>query len=180
MKGAAGKKVTAFAGMIGELSGMRATAEAYELGLEIAVRSGIIGTYKMQQTPGSGQRAGKYRRADQLGQGLYRRTKADRGRIGRRRAGARDARRMAAKRCAADRMDNEKPEERNKVTMMTVHGAKGLEFEYVYVAGLEENLFPSMMEPRQRGGARRGAPAVLRGVDAGQTGSGALVRRVAF
>ena len=42
-------------------------------------------------------------------------------------------------------MDNEKPEERNKVTMMTVHGAKGLEFEYVYVAGLEENLFPSMM-----------------------------------
>ena len=53
--------------------------------------------------PGSGQRAGKYRRADQLGQGLYRRTKADRGRIGRRRAGARDARRMAAKRCAADR-----------------------------------------------------------------------------
>ena len=37
------------------------------------------------------------------------------------------------------------PEERNKVTLMTVHSAKGLEFEYVYVAGLEENLFPSMM-----------------------------------
>ena len=42
-------------------------------------------------------------------------------------------------------MDNEKSEERDRVTLMTVHGAKGLEFEHVYVAGLEENLFPSMM-----------------------------------
>lgn len=31
------------------------------------------------------------------------------------------------------------------VTMMTIHGSKGLEFEYVYVVGLEEDLFPSQM-----------------------------------
>lgn len=42
-------------------------------------------------------------------------------------------------------MDNEKSEDRDRVTLMTVHGAKGLEFEHVYVAGLEEDLFPSMM-----------------------------------
>ena len=40
-------------------------------------------------------------------------------------------------------MDNENPEERNKVTLMTVHSAKGLEYKYVYIVGLEENLFPS-------------------------------------
>ncbi len=31
----------------------------------------------------------------------------------------------------------------NKIALMTVHSAKGLEFPYVIVAGLEENLFPS-------------------------------------
>ena len=31
----------------------------------------------------------------------------------------------------------------NKITMMTVHSSKGLEFPYVFVVGMEENLFPS-------------------------------------
>ncbi len=32
----------------------------------------------------------------------------------------------------------------NKVALMTVHSSKGLEFPYVFVAGMEENLFPSV------------------------------------
>ena len=32
----------------------------------------------------------------------------------------------------------------NKVALMTVHSSKGLEFPYVFVAGLEENLFPNV------------------------------------
>ncbi len=31
----------------------------------------------------------------------------------------------------------------NKVSLMTVHSSKGLEFEHVYILGMEENLFPS-------------------------------------
>ena len=42
-------------------------------------------------------------------------------------------------------VDNETEEDRDKVTLMTIHSAKGLEFPYVYIVGLEENLFPSQM-----------------------------------
>jgi DNA helicase-2/ATP-dependent DNA helicase PcrA len=39
--------------------------------------------------------------------------------------------------------DNEKEEDRDKVTLMTMHSAKGLEFKYVYIVGMEDTLFPS-------------------------------------
>jgi DNA helicase-2/ATP-dependent DNA helicase PcrA len=41
--------------------------------------------------------------------------------------------------------DQESPEDRNHVSMMTIHSSKGLEFPHVYIVGLEENLFPSQM-----------------------------------
>lgn len=41
--------------------------------------------------------------------------------------------------------DNEKEEDFDKVTLMTIHSAKGLEFKHVFVVGLEEGLFPSSM-----------------------------------
>ncbi len=34
-------------------------------------------------------------------------------------------------------------ESKGEVALMTVHGAKGLEFPYVYITGVEENMFPS-------------------------------------
>ncbi|WP_341655323.1 UvrD-helicase domain-containing protein [Blattabacterium cuenoti] len=36
-----------------------------------------------------------------------------------------------------------KENEKNKVSLMTIHLSKGLEFSIVFIAGLEENLFPS-------------------------------------
>ena len=45
----------------------------------------------------------------------------------------------------AEKDDTQDPdrEQTNKILLMTVHAAKGLEFPYVYVVGMEENLFPS-------------------------------------
>jgi len=41
--------------------------------------------------------------------------------------------------------DTESDEDRNKVSLMTMHSAKGLEFKHVYIVGMEDTLFPSPM-----------------------------------
>ncbi|MFD1819802.1 DNA helicase-2 / ATP-dependent DNA helicase PcrA [Pseudarcicella hirudinis] len=47
--------------------------------------------------------------------------------------------------------DNEEDEgENDRVTLMTIHGAKGLEFDHVYIVGMEEDLFPSQMMLQSR------------------------------
>lgn len=46
--------------------------------------------------------------------------------------------------------DKDDPNDRNKVSLMTIHLAKGLEFPVVFIVGMEENLFPSMMTVNSR------------------------------
>lgn len=47
-------------------------------------------------------------------------------------------------------LDTDTDEDRNKVTIMTIHSAKGLEFKYVFITGLEEDLFPSRLSSSTR------------------------------
>jgi DNA helicase II / ATP-dependent DNA helicase PcrA len=42
-------------------------------------------------------------------------------------------------------IDEDESDDQDKVTLMTIHMAKGLEFRHVYIVGMEEDLFPSQM-----------------------------------
>ena len=46
--------------------------------------------------------------------------------------------------------DRQDDKEKDTVSLMTIHSAKGLEFKNVFVVGLEENLFPSQMSLNSR------------------------------
>jgi len=46
--------------------------------------------------------------------------------------------------------DNDNAEDTDRVSLMTIHLAKGLEFPFVYIVGMEEDLFPSAMSMNTR------------------------------
>ena len=46
--------------------------------------------------------------------------------------------------------DAKKNDEKPSVSLMTIHQSKGLEYLYIYIVGLEENLFPSAMSMNTR------------------------------
>lgn len=55
-------------------------------------------------------------------------------------------------------LDTDKGDDEHKITLMTIHSAKGLEFPTVFIVGLEEDLFPSAMSggsPRELEEERR-------------------------
>ena len=53
-------------------------------------------------------------------------------------------------------MDNDADADADKVTIMTIHAAKGLEFDAVFLAGWEEGVFPSQRALDEGGLAARG------------------------
>ena len=62
--------------------------------------------------------------------------------------------------------DADTVDERAQVSLLTMHNAKGLEFPVVFIAGLEEGLFPHSRSLESRSGHGRRAAALLRRHDA--------------
>ena len=76
--------------------------------------------------------------------------------------------------------DEDKGDERNHITLMTIHSSKGLEFPHVYLVGLEENLFPSQMALHSRTELEEETPFVLRSRNASQRNVYTFVRHFAL
>lgn len=139
------KKVTDFVSFIRTVALEREQKSVYDFGLEVATRSGLLSHYRLQNTPEAKSAVDNIEELLNTMQEYTERTEADI------RAGEREEfdrptiEEWLGNVMLMTDMDNEDPEGNNKVTLMTVHSAKGLEYKYVYIVGCEENLFPAMM-----------------------------------
>ena len=111
--------------------------DAYEVGRTIVMQSGIMNDVSQDRTP---ENLSRQENLEELVNGMHDFC-ATREEEGNEHVSLTDY--LAEVSLLTDQ-DSDK-EEGAKVTLMTIHSAKGLEFKNVFVVGLEENLFPSSM-----------------------------------
>ncbi len=137
------RKVAEFVQLIRSLSLMRAEKGLYDFGLEVASRSGILALYRAETGP---EAASALDNIEELLNSMQLfKEQVD--------AAIRNDERRPDEEATVEEwlqnimlltdMDKDASTDDNKVTLMTVHSAKGLEYKYVYIVGVEENLFPS-------------------------------------
>ncbi len=137
------RKVADFVAMIRTLSLVRNEKGLYDFGMEVAGKSGILAAYRTENTPEAQSALDNIEELLNSMQLFNEQREAE----------IRNEERPAEEVATVDEwlqnvmlmtdMDKDDPEDRNKVTLMTVHSAKGLEYKYVYIVGVEEQLFPS-------------------------------------
>lgn len=113
-------------------------ADAFETGQLIFNRTGLLTTLAHDNTPES---ISKQENLKELLTGLKEFTEIRR-ETGEGEAGMSDF--LSEVSLATDQDQTDETDE-PKVTLMTVHAAKGLEFSHVFIVGAEEELFPSLM-----------------------------------
>ncbi|NOZ36329.1 MAG: UvrD-helicase domain-containing protein, partial [Chlorobi bacterium] len=128
-------QISGFAGIIKDFSSKLPELNASELGKEISQTSGILKELNADKSPES---LSKHENVQELINGLREFTETAEPEENK-------LNHYLESVALLTNEDNEKDEDRNKVTLMTIHAAKGLEFRNVYVVGLEEKLFPSEM-----------------------------------
>ncbi len=135
------RKLEAFTGMIREYQSRLNTMGAFDLAFSIAESSGILKDLHYDNTP---ENLSKYENLQELLNGIKEFVESQ------------DDPESATLDAFLQSVslltdaDTEKEEDRDKVTIMTAHSAKGLEFKHVYITGLEEELFPSRMSSSTR------------------------------
>ena len=138
LKGRAWAKLQDFATMLEGFATRLETASAFDLGHHIAQHTGLLRELHKDKTP---EGVARYENVEELLAGMKEFSEEV------------DPANPDAVRTLGDFLvdvalltdaDQDDGDD-DKVSMMTIHAAKGLEFPFVYVVGLEENLFPSQM-----------------------------------
>ena len=140
LRPAAVQKLRAFCAMIDAFHGKVKVSDAFALAQEIADKSGILAYYKADLSiEGQARLSNVEELVNSVASFVEdRRDEAE---------GAEDTFTLDDYLENVSLLSNvdatEEDDVTNKVALMTVHSAKGLEFPYVYVSGMEDNLFPS-------------------------------------
>jgi DNA helicase-2/ATP-dependent DNA helicase PcrA len=128
-------KLLGFSDLIVQFQEKAKTADAYELASHIATQTGIMKDLYRDQSP---EGLSRFENIQELLNGIQEFT------INAREEGSPNALENYMEDVALlTDQDSEKEEDMDKVTLMTVHSSKGLEFKNVFIVGMEENLFPS-------------------------------------
>ena len=138
-------KINDFVSMLQSFAAQITSKNAYDLANEIASTSGVLKDLYADRTP---EGISRYENIQELLNGLKEFTETEN-------EEEEDVTPRGLPEFLQDvalltNADNEKDEDKNKVTLMTIHSAKGLEFPYVNIVGLEENLFPSQLSLTSR------------------------------
>ena len=129
-------KLQGFANMIKSFQQRLHEMEAFDLAYTITTEAGILADLKSDQTP---ENVSRYENVEELLNGIKDFTENTET------GGEITLGDYLQEVTLMTDADNEKEEDRNKVSIMTIHSAKGLEFKHLVIAGVEEELFPSQM-----------------------------------
>lgn len=129
------KKIDAFKGLIEDMQIPVASESAYEVALNVTKQAQILSELYKDKTP---ENLSRYENVQELLNAIQEFT------INATEAGQPATLEQYLQDVALiTDLDSEKPEDKNTITLMTIHSAKGLEFKNVFIVGVEEKLFPS-------------------------------------
>lgn len=114
--------------------------DAFELGREIATANGMLRMLGDDKTP---EGVSRYQNVEELLNGLKEFSDTERSEEEFAETPFRTLDEYMQSVSLLTDQDTGDPNDQDRVTLMTIHAAKGLEFPYVYIVGLEENLFPN-------------------------------------